>query len=145
MGSSCDIIEDFEEELIQRKVSTICIIIIGSEMSKSVVIRPLSFINHDCQQNSKFVSLSRKLVGLQTLRDIEPGEELTISYGTDYFRRKNKNCECSTCEDLQRGGFGKLKPGETRNTDLYTCEEDNTIVKVTKVMIINNAIYSIFA
>ena len=138
VGSSRDITEDFEEELIQRKVSTSCII--RSERSKSllVVIGPISFINHDCKPNSKFVSLSRKLVGLQALRDIEPGEELTISYGTDYFRRENKNCECKRCEVQKRGVFGKLKPGETRNTDLYTFEEDNTIVKVTIVMTINN-------
>ena len=131
VGSSRDITEDFEDELIKRMVSTSCII--RSERSKSVrvVIGPISFINHDCKPNSKFVSLSRKLVGLQALRDIEPGEELTISYGTDYFRRENKNCECKTCEDLQRGGFGKLKQGERRNQDLYTFEEDNAIVKVT--------------
>ena len=141
VGSSRDITEDFEDELIRRMVSTSCII--KSERSKSVrvVIGPVSFINHDCKPNSKFVTLSRKLVGLQALRDIEPGEELTISYGTDYFRRKNKNCECKTCEDLQRGGFGKLKPGEKRNQDLYIFEEDNAIVKVTIMTTFENGLH----
>ena len=138
LGSSRDISEDFEAELIRRKVSTSCII--RSERSKSVrvVIGPLSFINHDCAPNSKFVSLSRKLVGLQALRDIKHGEELTISYGTDYFRRENKNCECKTCEEEKRGAFGTLTPGDARNKDLYTFEEDNAIVKVTIAMTFDN-------
>ena len=137
-GSSRDINEDLEAELMQRMVSTNCII--KSERTKTVrvMIGPICFLNHDCKPNSQFVSLSKKLVGLQALRDIQPGEELTISYGTDNFGRENKNCECKTCEDQKNGAYRKLRPGERKNQDLFSDEEDNLIVKVTIAMTFSN-------
>ena len=36
------------------------------------------------------------MVGLQVIKDIAAGEEVTISYGDDYFDRENKDCECRT-------------------------------------------------
>ena len=144
VGSTRDITEDLEAQLIQRMVSTNCII--KSERSKcaQVIVGPICFLNHDCSPNSKFVSLSRKLVGLQALRDIEPGEELTISYGADSFGRENKNCECKTCENQKTGAYRKLKSGEKKNQDLYTPEEDKAIVKVTMTFANRHHVYGIF-
>ena len=137
-GSCRDINEDLEAELIQRMVSTSCIIRSQRFKTVRVMIGPICFLNHDCKPNSQFVSLSRKLVGLQALRDIEPGEELTISYGTDTFGRENKNCECKTCEDQKDGAYRKLKPGERKNQDLFSDEEDNLMVQVTIAMTFSN-------
>ena len=36
------------------------------------------------------------MVGLQVIKDIAAGEEVTISYGDDYFELENKDCECRT-------------------------------------------------
>ena len=76
-----------------------------------VVVGTISFVNHDCQPNCKFVQEKGNKVSLQAIRDIKLGEELTIFYGNDYFERENKDCECRTCEGKLEGAFRKLKSG----------------------------------
>ena len=98
-----------------------------------VVVGAISFVNHDCAPNSKFVQEKGKVVFLQAVKDINPGEELTIFYGKDYFERANKDCECRTCEGKGEGAFRKLKSGERRDRNLYTPEEDKAILKVVFV------------
>ena len=95
-----------------------------------VVVGTISFVNHDCQPNCKFIQEKGNKVSLQAIRDIKVGEELTIFYGNDYFERENKDCECRTCEGKLEGAFRKLKSGERRDRNLYTPEEDKAILKV---------------
>ena len=130
VGSCREITDDFELELVGQKLDTCCII--RSSRSKSVLvgIGPISFINHSCVPNCEFVSLPNKLIGIVSIKTIMPGDELTISYGEDYFGRNNKNCECSNCESQKKGAFGKLMPGEQRNKELFTVKEDKAILKV---------------
>ena len=134
VGSSREITDDFEQELFLQKLDTACII--RSSKSKSVLvgIGPISFINHSCAPNCEFVTLPNKLIGLVSIKAIMPGDELTISYGRDYFGRSNKNCECSDCEAQKKGAFGKLMPGEQRNRELFTVKEDRAILKVFLVL-----------
>ena len=95
-----------------------------------VVVGTISFVNHDCQPNCKFVQEKGNKVSLQAIRDIKLGEELTIFYGNHYFERENKDCECRTCEGKLEGAFRKLKSGERRDRNLYTPKEDKAILKV---------------
>ena len=71
-----------------------------------------------------------KTVALRATRDIEPREELTIFYGEDYFDKNNKGCQRSDCEENKKGFYRKLKPGERRDRDLFTLEDDKAILKV---------------
>ena len=89
-----------------------------------------AFVNHDCKPNCKFILEKGNAVSIKALRKIEAGEEVTISYGEDYFQKGNAECECRTCEGKLEGAFRKLKRGEKRNCKLYTPEEDKAIVKV---------------
>ena len=36
-----------------------------------------------------------------TVREIEPGEELTGFYGSHYFGEQNQECRCRTCQSRQ--------------------------------------------
>jgi hypothetical protein len=68
-------------------------------------------VNHSCKPNCKFVRFSVKngvrLEGLETIRTIQPGEELTADYGLAYFRPlkdipddpgfRNLVCGCGHC------------------------------------------------
>jgi len=141
VGSSREITDDFEQELFLQKLDTSCIV--RSSKSKSVLvgIGPISFLNHSCEPNCEFVTLHYKLIGLVSIKTILPGDELTISFGRDYFGVNNKNCECSNCESEKKGAFGKLKSGETRNKELFTPKEDWTILRVFLLLIHLNAYF----
>lgn len=60
------------------------------------------FINHSCEPNCEIV-ISRRRVFVFALRDIEPGEELSYDYGTEYFEMHlARNCRCEKCRSSER-------------------------------------------
>ena len=57
---------------------------------------PGAFVNHDCNPNTNMFCLKSKgTICLQTIRDIHEAEEITTSYGSNYFGVGE--CECITC------------------------------------------------
>ncbi|KAF3916093.1 hypothetical protein ABW20_dc0105782 [Dactylellina cionopaga] len=72
-----------------------------------IFLGPARFVNHDCSPNCRFVSASKSTVMFAALRDIEPGEELTVYYSDDYFGPKNAECLCQSCEKEMKGGWAK--------------------------------------
>lgn len=50
-------------------------------------------------------------------RDIEVGEEITVTYGEDYFGEDNCECLCATCERLQRNGWSKRPVASRSSSD----------------------------
>ncbi|KAG9304212.1 hypothetical protein G9A89_019774 [Geosiphon pyriformis] len=82
--------------------------IIASERKKRncVYVGPGRFVNHDCDANTAFwIQGSQHIVSFQVRRDIAIGQEVTCSYGTDYFGDGNCECLCVTCERLKKGVF----------------------------------------
>ncbi|QRW08314.1 histone-lysine N-methyltransferase SET9 [Ceratobasidium sp. AG-Ba] len=65
---------------------------------------PARFVNHDCNPNAELFR-DGKYITFRVLRPIVVGEEITASYGPDYFGKQNKHCLCATCEDAGRGGY----------------------------------------
>ncbi|MCU7801228.1 MAG: SET domain-containing protein-lysine N-methyltransferase, partial [gamma proteobacterium symbiont of Lucinoma myriamae] len=46
-------------------------------------------INHSSQPNSQFIVSTRwKTVRIEAMREIQPGEEIFIDYGIDYWQAK---------------------------------------------------------
>ena len=56
---------------------------------------PATYINHSCEPNSKMYVLRPREIVVQALRDIKKDEEITISYGSNYFAAGE--CECNKC------------------------------------------------
>jgi SET domain-containing protein len=56
------------------------------------------YLNHSCQPNAKAVGRKGGIVFVASRR-IEPGEEITIDYGQEYYRffLENGGCRCSPC------------------------------------------------
>jgi uncharacterized protein len=56
------------------------------------------YINHSCRPNAETVGRNRGIV-IVALRRIEPGEEITYDYGTEYHKYfvENGGCRCSSC------------------------------------------------
>ncbi|KAK6365180.1 hypothetical protein LTS17_011412 [Exophiala oligosperma] len=55
------------------------------------------YINHSCQPNASYTFATvgrRRVILIQTLRDINFGEELTSDYGEGYFTNMNLECTC---------------------------------------------------
>ena len=46
----------------------------------------------------QFIPAGASGVYFKALREIEPHEEITALYSTDYFGPNNEDCECETCE-----------------------------------------------
>lgn len=65
---------------------------------------PARFVNHDCNPNAELFR-DGKYITFRVLRPISVGEEITASYGPDYFGKQNKHCLCATCEESRRGGY----------------------------------------
>ena len=58
---------------------------------------PLRFTNHSCQPNARFCIRQRR-VEFHSLRDIAPGEEITVRYGdTHHEGRLECRCGASGC------------------------------------------------
>ncbi|MEA2665409.1 MAG: uncharacterized protein QOI11_2353 [Candidatus Eremiobacteraeota bacterium] len=65
------------------------------------------YINHSCRPNSFMQTFGRKLLVL-ALRDIAPGEEITVDYvSTMHSDRKRCTCNVPGC----RGTINKLESG----------------------------------
>ena len=56
------------------------------------------YVNHSCRPNAKAVGRKGGIVFVASRR-IEPGEEITIDYGQEYYRFfvENGGCRCSPC------------------------------------------------
>jgi SET domain-containing protein len=63
------------------------------------------YINHSCAPNS-YMKITRGHILFMALRDIRPGEEITLDYETTLHSDKKKcHCKAATC----RGTINKVK------------------------------------
>lgn len=62
--------------------------------SDCLMLGPLAFVNHNCNPNCEIYTLSENLQ-LKVQRDIEVDDEVTWSYGREYFNKGE--CQCNTC------------------------------------------------
>ena len=63
------------------------------------------YINHACKPNAESdVSARKRKVVIRAIKNIEPGEEITYDYGTDYFKAYLKpiGCKCAACEKKRK-------------------------------------------
>ncbi|MBV9565958.1 MAG: SET domain-containing protein [Bradyrhizobium sp.] len=63
------------------------------------------YINHACKPNAESdVKPRKRKVFIRAIKDIEPGEEISYDYGTDYFKAYLKpiGCKCEACERKRR-------------------------------------------
>ncbi|KAI5298669.1 Histone-lysine N-methyltransferase set9, partial [Ascosphaera atra] len=71
----------------------------------SIFLGPARFANHDCNANCKLVMRSSGTMEVVAVRDIDIDEEITVTYGDNYFGEGNCECLCHTCEDALRNGW----------------------------------------
>ena len=63
------------------------------------------YINHACRPNAESdVRPRKRKVFIRAIKNIEPGEEISYDYGTDYFKAYLKpiGCKCDACEKKRK-------------------------------------------
>jgi [histone H4]-N-methyl-L-lysine20 N-methyltransferase len=81
------------------------IVMSSRKKTPSLLLGPARFANHDCNANGKLVIRGTDGMEVVAARNIEVGDEITVSYGEDYFGIENCECLCKTCEDAGRNGW----------------------------------------
>ncbi|KAM0414673.1 hypothetical protein ACHAPT_013476 [Fusarium lateritium] len=99
------IITPEEEKEISSRKKDFSIVVSSRSKCTSLFMGPARFANHDCDANAKLMRTSHAGIEIIATRSIGPGEEITVTYGDNYFGDNNCECLCKTCEDLLRNAW----------------------------------------
>jgi len=94
--------EEKDLDLTRRDFS---IVMSSRKKIPSIFLGPARFANHDCEANARLTTRGFNGMTVVAARDVKRGEEITVTYGNDYFGIDNCECLCGTCERLQRNGW----------------------------------------
>lgn len=94
--------EEQDLDLTRRDFS---IVMSSRKKSPSLFLGPARFANHDCNANARLVTQGSDGMQVVAVRDIQLGEEITVTYGDSYFGEGNRECLCMTCEKEGRNGW----------------------------------------
>lgn len=94
--------EEKDLDLTRRDFS---IVMSSRKKSPSLFLGPARFSNHDCNANARLVTQGPDGMQVVAVRDIQLGEEITVTYGDSYFGEGNCECLCMTCEREGRNGW----------------------------------------
>jgi len=78
------IMTEEEEEEIKLNRRDFSIVVSSRNKSASLFLGPARFANHDCAANARLLTSGSSGMGIITVRDIEVGEEITVSYGMHF-------------------------------------------------------------
>ena len=98
--------EEKDLDITRRDFS---IVMSSRKKTPSLFLGPARFANHDCDANARLVTKGPEGMQVVAIKDIRSDEEITVSYGDDYFGIENCECLCQTCENLGRNGWAKTR------------------------------------
>lgn len=87
-----------EEDALSSRKKDFSIVVSSRNRMTSLFMGPARFANHDCGANAKLVITGQAGIDIVAVRRIEVGEEITVTYGENYFGEGNCECLCQTCE-----------------------------------------------
>ncbi|GAM88886.1 hypothetical protein ANO11243_069200 [Dothideomycetidae sp. 11243] len=111
-----------EEEELDLKNRDFSIVMSSRKKTPSLFLGPARFANHDCNANAKLSTTGHHGMQIVCARNIEIGEEITVTYGVDYFGEDNCECLCATCEVLQRNGWTRRRKHRSKTKDTPAAE-----------------------
>ncbi|KAF5521194.1 Histone-lysine N-methyltransferase set9 [Colletotrichum aenigma] len=103
-GTQVNISPEEEREMTARK-KDFSIIISSRSKCASLFMGPARFANHDCGANAKLMTTGTAGIEIIATRNIEAGEEITVTYAENYFGEDNCECLCRTCENKCVNGW----------------------------------------
>ncbi|KAL8854978.1 MAG: hypothetical protein Q9221_000174 [Calogaya cf. arnoldii] len=94
--------EEKDLDLTRRDFS---IVMSSRKKTPSMFLGPARFANHDCKANARLVTCGSEGMQIVAAREIGVGEEITVTYGDNYFGEGNCECLCLTCEKTGCGAW----------------------------------------
>ncbi|CAO2651676.1 Nn.00g042460.m01.CDS01 [Neocucurbitaria sp. VM-36] len=113
-----------QEKTLELARKDFSLVISSRKKTRSLFLGPARFANHDCDANAKLSTKGYDGMQIVAVKPINEGDEITVSYGDDYFGDDNEECLCHTCEDRQQNGWAPMKRVEDSEDD-DEAEEDN--------------------
>ncbi|KAF2477428.1 uncharacterized protein BDR25DRAFT_864 [Lindgomyces ingoldianus] len=115
-----------QEKTLDLARKDFSIVISSRKKTRSLFLGPARFANHDCDANARLCTKGYDGMQIVAVKNIEVGEEITVSYGEDYFGDDNEECLCLSCEKQLVNGWAPFKPVEEDEED---GEEDEQAAK----------------
>lgn len=97
-----------EEADMTLKKKDFSMVVSSRRKNTSLFMGPARFANHDCNANARLVTKGQSAIEVIACRDIEVGEEITVTYGENYFGEDNCECLCQTCETRLVNGWAPV-------------------------------------
>jgi uncharacterized protein len=74
------------------------------------------YANHSCRPNAESDVTRQKKIIIRAIKKIQPGDEITYDYGTDYFDLiiKPLGCKCDKCIGTGKGRKRHLPPARMK-------------------------------
>ncbi len=139
------IMTEQEEEHIKSSRRDFSIVVSSRNKSASLFLGPARFANHDCGANARLMTTGSAGMEIIAVRDIEIGEDITVSYGKsnnsriysgavllialtgeNYFGEDNRECLCVTCEESCENGWSAGADGGARVVPKKSIEEETS-------------------
>ncbi|KAF2862344.1 hypothetical protein K470DRAFT_293527 [Piedraia hortae CBS 480.64] len=108
-GIQVEMTEEQEEKLTVLQ-GDFSVVISSRKKRPCIFLGPARFANHDCDPNARLDTSGTQGLHIVATKDIEIGQEITVSYGENYFGTDNCNCLCETCENKQINGWDPRGP-----------------------------------
>ncbi|KAI9679665.1 MAG: Histone-lysine N-methyltransferase set9 [Trizodia sp. TS-e1964] len=104
IGTHVSLTKEEEKELAHSR-RDFSIVMSSRKKTPSVFLGPARFSNHDCNPNAELKTSGLHGMEVKAVRDIAIGEEITVTYGDDYFDDGNCKCLCKTCEEQGKNAW----------------------------------------
>ena len=121
-----------EEAMIGDSRRDFSIVISSRNKTSSMFLGTARFANHDCGANARLVTAGSAGMEIFAVRDIEVGEEITVTYGVDYFGEDNCECLCETCESLCSNGWAQRDEEGNSMQPSIEKEEEGPVYKLRR-------------
>ena len=116
-----------EEKTLDLTRRDFSIVMSSRKKTPSLFLGPARFANHDCDANARLSTVGLHGMQIVATKDIELGDEITVTYGVDYFGEDNCECLCATCEELVRNGWARTEDDDEDEIDENDDLEENDI------------------
>ncbi|KAJ4395730.1 histone lysine methyltransferase Set9 [Didymella pomorum] len=98
-----------QEQKLELARKDFSLVISSRKKTRSLFLGPARFANHDCDANARLSTKGYDGMQIVAAKPIEAGDEITVSYGEDYFGEDNVECLCKTCEQRGVNGWAPMK------------------------------------